>query len=332
MTDLDDTRNSLTELLSTSGVPVSRVEITGSATLGAQRSSLFINIYAGPNITEAVAQILAPGGREVIAPENDAAVLRLARKAGAPVAHVLAASNSAPVTGAQAIVVSKMAGESIPRKILRDAGEHGTGDELAADLGAALARAHAVPVAELPTDFERHERGAIHQAYCALMAQNVDEVGVPHPAARLGIHWLRQNLPSLPSSPTLVHGDLRNGNILVNRGRLSAMIDWELAHIGDPMEDLAWLCLRTWRFGNDDLEVGGFGSLASLRSAYEAAGGEWREDAFRWWTVARTVWWANGLNRQVSAALDGLSDSIVLAASGRRVVEQDYDLLRLIAP
>lgn len=332
MTALDDTRESLTQLLLASGVPVSRVEITGSATLGAQRSSLFINVYAGPNITEAVAQILAPGARVVMAPEDDAALLRLARRAGAPVAQVLAASNEAPITGAAAIIVSKISGESIPRKILRDAGERGTGDDLAADLGNALAKIHSVPVDELPANLVRVDNAHVHQAYCDSLAASIDDVGVPHPIARMGVQWLRQNLPSRPTATTFVHGDLRNGNILVDRGRLAAVIDWELGHVGDPMEDLAWLCLRTWRFGNEDLEVGGFGSIGSLRSAYESAGGTWREDAFHWWTVARTVWWASGLTRQATTFLDGNSDSIVLAASGRRVVEQEYDLLRLIAP
>lgn len=331
MTALDDTRDSLTELLSASGIPVSRVEITGSATLGAQRSSLFINIYAGPNITEAVAQILAPGARVVMAPEDDATLLRLARTAGAPVAQVLGASNDAPVTGTATIVVSRIPGESIPRKILRDVDEHGSGDDLAADLGQGLAKIHAVAVDQLPENLGRVDNVHVHQAYCDSLVDSIDEIGVPHPAARLGVHWLRRNLPSRPAATTLVHGDLRNGNILVDRGRLSAIIDWELGHVGDPMEDLAWLCLRTWRFGNDACDVGGFGSLGSLRSAYEAAGGTWRDDAFRWWTVARTIWWASGLTRQATSFLDGNSDSIVLAASGRRVVEQEYDLLRLIS-
>ena len=332
MTALDDTRESLMQLLLASGVPVSRVEVMGSATLGAQRSSLFINVYAGPNITEAVAQILAPGARVVMAPEDDAALLRLARAAGAPVAQVLAAGNTAPITGAAAIIVSKISGESIPRKILRDVNESGTGDDLAADLGMALAKIHSVPVDELPSNLARVDNAHVHEAYCDSLAASIDDVGVPHPIARMGVHWLRQHLPSRPDATTLVHGDLRNGNILVDRGRLSAVIDWELGHVGDPMEDLAWLCLRTWRFGNQDLEVGGFGSIDSLRSAYESAGGTWRDDAFRWWTIARTVWWASGLTRQATTFLDGNSDSIVLAASGRRVVEQEYDLLRLIAP
>ena len=105
---------------------------------------------------------------------------------------------------------------------------------------------------------------------------------------------------------------------------------WELAHLGDPMEDLAWLCLRTWRFGLDNHVVGGFGNLDGLRDSYVKAGGEWRSEAFHWWTVARTLWWGLGLARQAQAFIQGDSTSIVLAASGRRVVELEYDLLCLI--
>jgi hypothetical protein len=86
----------------------------------------------------------------------------------------------------------------------------------------------------------------------------------------------------------------------------------------------------TWRFGSDDFDVGGFGSLEAFRAAYEKAGGRLRDEAFEWWTVARTLWWGLGLARQAQAYMDGAATSIVLAASGRRVVELEYDLLCLM--
>ena len=87
---------------------------------------------------------------------------------------------------------------------------------------------------------------------------------------------------------------------------------------------------ENWRFGADDREVGGFGAKEDLRRAYEKASGVWREDAFQWWTVARTLWWGLGLARQTQVFIEGGTTSIVLAASGRRVVELEYDLLRLM--
>jgi aminoglycoside phosphotransferase (APT) family kinase protein len=152
----------------------------------------------------------------------------------------------------------------------------------------------------------------------------------PHPTFRLGVRWLRRHRTDDAPKPAVIHGDFRLGNLLVSDQGISAVLDWELAHLGDPMEDLAWLCLRTWRFGADELTVGGFGSLEELRTAYEKAGGVWRDEAFRWWTVARTLWWGLGLARQAQVFMNGDANSIVLAASGRRVVELEYDLLRLM--
>jgi len=102
--------------------------------------------------------------------------------------------------------------------------------------------------------------------------------------------------------------------------------------VGDAMEDLAWLCLRCWRFLSDDLGVGGFGIVEDLRAAYEEAGGIWRPEAFYWWKVARTMWWCLVLRLQAMAFESGASSSLVLAASGRRVAELEYDLLMLIRP
>ena len=102
------------------------------------------------------------------------------------------------------------------------------------------------------------------------------------------------------------------------------------AHVGDPMEDLAYLCMRWWRFGNDRLPVGGFGRIETLRGAFEQAGGTWNQASYEWWTIARTAWWGIGLAGQAAAFADGRSTSIVHAASGRRVAELEYDLLRLI--
>jgi aminoglycoside phosphotransferase (APT) family kinase protein len=157
-------------------------------------------------------------------------------------------------------------------------------------------------------------------------------VAAPSPAIALGLRWLATHDPAPAERPAIVHSDLRNGNLIVDDDGLAAIIDWELAHVGDPMEDLAWLCLRCWRFRADDREVGGFGALADLRDAYVDAGGAWRPEAFQWWQVARTIWWCLALRLQAGAFVAGSSSSLVLAASGRRAAELEYDLLMLIPP
>lgn len=301
-----------------------RVELTGAASVGAQRSTLFIDIHDGGTPTEAVAQISS----SVInaAPvTQEAAILRAAQAAGIPVPTVLAASEDLPGVGAPAMVVERIDGHTIPRHILRALDDGLDGEALARQCGEAMARIHAIPLEALPGDLGPMPCDAFVERYTELL----ELLPSPRPAIRYGLRWLADH--PIPAAPlTLVHGDFRNGNIIVDDG-LAAVLDWELCQRSDPMQDLAWICTRTWRFGNDDRPVGGFGSFTSLRTGYEAGGGVVRPDALHWWMVARAVWWAVGLANQGAAFTSGLTDSIVLAASGRRVPELEYDLLRLIA-
>ena len=303
------------------------VRVTGVASLGAQRQTLFLELGPTSRSDRAVVQISS----QVIAPtsvESESRLLRAARDAGVPVAEILAVD-----VESRAIVSAHVEGDTIPRHILRRVeADPGLGARLTADCGRALAAIHSMPTGSLPDleDLTSPRR------YVEQLEALLDSLPAPLPSFRLGLRWLERNRPtsdaSSPARTSVVHGDFRLGNLIASDEGLAAVLDWELVHAGDPMEDLAWLCLRTWRFGQDQNEVGGFGSLASLRDAYQAAGGEWRQQAFDWWTVARTVWWGLGLARQTQAFLDGASDSIVLAASGRRVAELEYDLLCAIRP
>ena len=130
----------------------------------------------------------------------------------------------------------------------------------------------------------------------------------------------------------LVHGDFRNGNLIVGEQGLVAVLDWELAHLGDPMEDLGWLCVNTWRFGNPEQPVGGFGKLEELFAAYEAAGG--RADAQRvfWWQVLGTLKWGIVCEAMAQTWLSGDERDVEKAAIGRRASEAEIDLLALLAP
>jgi len=207
---------------------------------------------------------------------------------------------------------------------------------LARECGRALALLHSIDPADVPARVERLDAANPALAYADSLNDWLEQLPSPHPALRFGINWLRTHAPTPPPQTALIHADFRNGNLIVGppsgsgtTGWLRAVVDWEVAHVGDPMEDLAYLCLRTWRFGSDE-PVGGFGPLAALRDSYESHGGVWRQDAFDWWTIARTTWWGLGLAGQADAFVRGDSSSIVHAASGRRVVELEYDMLNLI--
>lgn len=156
------------------------------------------------------------------------------------------------------------------------------------------------------------------------------EVEIVNPAYELAFRWLEANLPR-PARTTLVHGDFRIGNMIVGPSGLQAVIDWEFAHRGDPAEDLAWPCLRDWRFGSDALNFGGVGQPEQFLDAYQAAGGEPVDPvAIAYWEILGNLRWAVGCLSQARRHLGGQDPSIELASLGRRAAEMELEFLRLI--
>src|SRR5262249_20768437 len=153
----------------------------------------------------------------------------------------------------------------------------------------------------------------------------------PHPAFELAFRWLRQHLPTA-NQRSVVHGDYRIGNVIFGPEGVRAVLDWELAHVGDPMEGLGWICVRSWRFGSDDKPVGGIGERAELFQAYEAAGGMPVEPArVQFWEVLGNLKWAIMTIMQAKTHLDGHAPSVELASLGRRTAEMELELLDLMA-
>src|SRR6185436_16866943 len=215
-------------------------------------------------------------------------------------------------------------GETIPRRILRDADELARG-HLTEQAGSIAARIHAVDPGRLPALPVMGARAQIEQQHALL-----DAFDEPHPALELGLRWLQRHVPA-DRPPALVHGDYRNGNFIVGPDGILAVLDWELAHLGDPSEDLGWLCVKSWRFGNADQIVGGFGALDNLLSAYARAGGApVDEDTVRFWVVLGTVKWGVICAGQALAFVNGILRNVEMAALGRRVAEMEWDLLDLL--
>jgi aminoglycoside phosphotransferase (APT) family kinase protein len=159
----------------------------------------------------------------------------------------------------------------------------------------------------------------------------LDSFDEAHPAFELGLRWLEQHAPADEHAPALVHGDFRNGNFIVGPDGIRAVLDWELAHLGDPIEDLGWLCVKSWRFGNADQIVGGFGALPDLLGAYLRAGGAPVDDeTVRFWVVLGTVKWGVICAGQALAFVNGILRNVEMAALGRRVAEMEWDLLDLL--
>lgn len=230
--------------------------------------------------------------------------------------------------GDTGLVMARLRGEAIARRLLRDERYGRAREALTAQLAAAAASLHAIPLEELPS-LEVCHRAPAETGIEGLQAE-LDRIGEPHPALELGLRWLRRNLPQ-PREPALVHGDLRLGNVMVDEDGLVAALDWELCHLGDPVEDLGWMCIRSWRFGSDALPVAGVGSRDDLLDAYAAAGGRevTREELF-FWEVYGNVRWGVICLVQADVHLSGAQPSLERAAIGRRTGEPEWDLLAMI--
>jgi aminoglycoside phosphotransferase (APT) family kinase protein len=220
------------------------------------------------------------------------------------------------------LVLERIDGETIPRRILRDEALAAVRPKLAHQCGDILGRLHRIPLDAVPT--------LEHQLPLPTWRAMLDGLGQPHPAFELAFRWLRDNEP--PSTArSIVHGDFRNGNLIVGPEGVRAVLDWELAHVGDPMEDLGWLCVKAWRFGVNDRRVGGFGDEDDLFAAYAAAGGAPVDrSVVRWWEVLGTLKWGIMCIMQAATHLSGATRSVELAAIGRRVCENEWDLLELV--
>ena len=250
----------------------------------------------------------------VVPPVDEAALLRAAAAAGVPVPAV--------VLDEPYLVVERVEGDGNPRRLLRDGAFAAVRPRLAAQCGEALARIHQIPLTAVAGLPEPDPVGAWRDM--------LDASGHPHPAFEMAIRWLDEHRP-VPAGRVVVHGDFRNGNLIVDKQGVAAVIDWELAHIGDPLSDLAWLCLKAWRFGGT-APVGGFGSVEDLLVAYEKAGGvEVDRDALRWWEVQATLRWGVICTVLLESHLAGELPSMEQAAVGRRACETEWDLLELIA-
>ena len=260
--------------------------------------------------------------------ELEAAVQASAAEAGAPVPHILVASNSAAALGSPFLICDEIAGETIVRRIQRQLDDAGRA-RLLTQCGQALAAIHRA---------RSDARELTERDEPAEWRRRLDELGDTTATFEWAFRWLLGNRPAA-GPRTLVHGDFRMGNVIVeglgpsSAGPvLAAVLDWEAVHIGDIHEDLAWFCVRAWRFGAPaGLAAGGLGTVEEFVFAYEQAGGSAVDrDALHWWLVLGTLKWGIICRYQAERHLSGQTRSVELAAIGRRVCENEWDILDLL--
>ncbi len=235
-------------------------------------------------------------------------------------------------------IMDRIEGETLAPRILRDESFTDARKTMAYQCGEILAKFHGINPATLP--------GAMVQVSARrLIAQQREmmdgisdyyhhetALGRPeyHPAFELTLRWLEQHCPK-DATAGLVHGDFRNGNFVVGPEGIRAVLDWEIAHIGDGMEDLGWVCVRAWRFGQHQNPVGGFGQWEDLFAGYEDAGGRKVDpNVVHFWEVLGSLKWGIGCMFQAYKPISGLVDSFEHLAIGRRACENEIDLLTLI--
>jgi aminoglycoside phosphotransferase (APT) family kinase protein len=257
--------------------------------------------------------------------ETEARLIRLAGETGTPVPEVVHVF--APEEGlGSGFVMARVPGETLARRLLRDAEYAQARPVLARQLGAAAAHIHKIDLARAGPLRQTTVDASLDGAYALYKAN-----GGRRPVVEWAFRWLRENRPAGEATPTVVHGDIRNGNIMVGPEGLRAVLDWEAVHIGDAMEDLAWICVPSWRFGQIDKPAGGFGSREELWAGYESVSGRPVDRArAHFYEVLGTLRWG------LSCAMMGCEyragePSVEKAAIGRRASETEVDLLAMLA-
>ena len=256
----------------------------------------------------------------------EAVLMQRAYEAGVPSPRVLYVLQPQDELGT-GFIMDLVEGETIPRKILRDEQFAQARPKLARQLGQVLAIIHGEDLTRLPELRRMTADGEI-----AELERDYRGFDWPRPVFELALRWLRDHDPGPSEQMTLVHGDFRHGNLIIGPDGVRTVLDWELAHLGDPMEDLGWICVNSWRFGEIDKPVGGFGTLEELFAGYQAAGGRVDPERVKFWEVMGTLRWGVMCCGMMQRFRTGPEHSVERAMIGRRSSETEIDLLRLLAP
>lgn len=267
---------------------------------------------------------------------DEFALLAAAYDAGVSVPRVYWRGSAADGLGAGFIVMDRVGGEALGRHLLREPRYASARAALPAQLARELARIHAIDLEDprlrelCHNSRQSQQQGsslAVLHSFERLLASLPD---YPQPVLQLCARWLERNQPP-QSRQSVVHGDFRVGNVMFDEHGLTSVLDWELAHVGDPVEDIGWLSVRAWRFGADDKAVGGLCSRERLWALYEQESGCAVDPAAaRYWEILGNWRWAAICILQAARHNCGDYPDVELASIGRRVAEVEQELLNLL--
>lgn len=234
------------------------------------------------------------------------------------------------ILGFPFFIMERVEGESIGPKVVRRPDLAQARQQLPQQMAEQLARIQAIDPTAI--NLPRPPAGTSPAQYTInYLRRTLAELQIFSPSLTFGLRWLEQKQPPA-GLLCLVHGDFRIGNLLVNPAGLAAVIDWEFAHLGDPLEDLAWPMVRDWRFGNDQLRLGGIAPAGPYLAAYKKLTGRAIDPfAITYWEIMGNMKWAVTCLVQAHRHLSGQEPSVEFASLGRRSAEMELELLNLIA-
>lgn len=276
----------------------------------------------------------APGG---VTPEDspnpglavEALLMQCARAAGVPepaVVHVLEPGDGL----GEGFIMEWLDGEALGARIARAPELAAVRDGLAYECGRILARIHAIDLDA--SGLRGHLEETAPEEFVQRTWERYRLLETPQPMIDFTARWLLDHLPRNPRS-CLVHNDFRNGNFMVDDQGINAVLDWEIAHIGDPMRDLGWLCTNSWRFGVTELPVGGFGTREELFRGYQEESGQAVDpEHVKFWEVFGSFWWAVGCLGMAEHYRTGPDKTVERPAIGRRSSECQADCVNLLLP
>jgi aminoglycoside phosphotransferase (APT) family kinase protein len=258
-------------------------------------------------------------------PKNmEAKIQKIVKEYGAPVPEIIMEFSEGAEIG-EGYVMQSVGGETIPRKILRDDSYKNIRNKLPYEIGKSLAQIHKTRLEKLQGLEKITFSESLEKLF--IIYESFDQ---PQPVFDLAFKWL-ENQKILDYEEVLVHGDYRFGNFIISEKKLESIIDWELAHIGNPMEDLGWLCVRSWRFGNVNKRAAGLGDVDELIAGYEANSKiKIDKSQLDMWQLYGSLKWGIICMVQTFAHLSGAVKSLEKAAIGRRVSETEFDLMNMI--
>jgi len=270
------------------------------------------------------------GVKDSLPAEQEYAVLRAAANAGVCVPRPVAVCSDPAVIGRPFFLMDFVEGESRPWKLQRMPAVMAAGDEILDWVGVQLGRLQAIVPDRQALPFLRPApRDAAREAIAEMRAY-LDRHDHAHPAIECALRWLERHAPP-PGPIVLCHGDFRIGNVIIDHCRPVALLDWELARWGDPHEDLAWACMRFFRFSRPDLEGGGLGARSALLRGWRATTGRAVDPwLMRYWDVFSNTRWAVVSLQQVARHVVGGEDSLELALVGLGTAEMELEALALI--